>query len=162
MSLPKPNFNHMLQLIDEVFATRNDPDQIHVNQDQLKKLQAIHPATLSELSDENGPLVWVLMIPTTSAIMTDFLSGNISEKQVLDRTIPGQAYDCLYLCSATTLPEARGKGLTKKVCLEAIAKISEQHNIRTLFVWPFSAEGSALAGSLAKQLHLNLFIKEGH
>lgn len=162
MSLPKPNFNRMLQLIDEVFATRNDPDQIHVNQDQLIKLQAIHPATLSELSDDNGPLVWVLVIPTTNAIMIDFLSGNISEKQVLDNTLPGEAYDCLYLCSATTLPEARRKGLTKKVCLEAIAKISEQHRLRTLFVWPFSSEGSALAGSLAKQLHLNLFVKEGH
>lgn len=162
MSSPKPNFNRMLQLIDDVFATRNDPDQIQVNQDQLKKLQAIHPATLSEFSDDNGPLVWVLVIPTTSAIMTDFLSGNISEKQVLDKIKPGEAYDCLYLCSATTLPEARKKGLTKKVCLEAIAKISEQHAIHTLFVWPFSPEGSALANSLAQQLHLNLFVKDAY
>ena len=162
MSAPKPNFSRMLQLIDETFATRSDPDQIQVNQDQLKKLQSIHPATLSELSDENGPLVWVLVIPTKNAIMVDFLSGNISEKQVLDTTVPGQDYECLYLCSATTLPEARRKGLTKKVCLDAIAKISEQHGLRTLFVWPFSSEGSALAASLAKQLHLNLFIKEGH
>lgn len=43
MSLPKPNFNHMLQLIDEVFATRNDPDQIHVNQDQLKNYKPYIP-----------------------------------------------------------------------------------------------------------------------
>ncbi len=162
MSHPKPNFNRMLQVIDEVFATRNDPDQIQVNQDQLKKLQAIHPATLSELADENGPMVWVLVIPTTTALMTDFLSGSISEKQLLDNTPPGVTYDCLYLCSATTLPEARKEGLTKKVCLEAIAKISEQHAIRTLFVWPFSPEGSALANSLAQQLHLNLFVKDAY
>lgn len=162
MLQPKPNFNRMLQLIDEVFATRNDPDQIQVNQKQLKKLETIHPDTLSELSDANGPLVWVLVIPTSTAIMNDFLSGGISEKQVLDKTEPGRAYDCLYLCSATTLPEARGKGLTKKVCVDAITSISQQHKIRTLFVWPFSPEGSALAKTLADELHLNLFIKEGH
>jgi hypothetical protein len=149
----------MLTLIDEVFATRNDPDQIQVSENQMKKLQEIHPATLSELANDEGPLIWVLLIPTTKKVMEDFLIGAISEKQVLDQTEPGQNFDCIYLCSATTLPEMRGKGATKKLCLQAIADICRDHPITTLFVWPFTKDGEKLAKSVATMAKLELRIK---
>jgi hypothetical protein len=152
----KPNFNRMLQLIDEVFATRNDPGQIQVDQKQQKKLHEIHPATLTEYADDNGPLIWVLMIPTTYAIMTDFLSKKISEKELLARTQPGATYDCIYLCSATTLPECRSKGETKKLCVAAIRAICKDHPVTTLFVWPFTKEGQWLAEAVAKACNLTL------
>jgi hypothetical protein len=155
----KPNFQRMLQLIDEVFATRNDPGQIHVNQKQLKKLEAIHPATLTEFADENGPLIWILVIPTTKKIMQDFLHGTITEKQLLERTKVPAVYDCIYLCSATTLPELRGKGKTKELCIKAINDIRKDHPIESLFVWPFTKEGEKLAGSIAQECGLQLFKK---
>ena len=159
MALPKLNFNRMLQLIDEVFETRSDPDQIQVTQQQLKKLEKIHPATLTEKTDENGPLIWILMIPTTKQIMIDFLEGTISEKALLEKTKPGESYDSIYLCSATTLPEARGKGETKKLCIEGIQRILKDHPITTLYVWPFTEEGSGLAESVAKDCGLELLKK---
>lgn len=79
----KPNFKLMMSLIDETFATRKDPGQIQVSQAQIKKLHAIHPATLSEFANDNGPLIWILIIPTRSAIMHEFLTGKITEKQLL-------------------------------------------------------------------------------
>lgn len=161
MSHPKPNFNRMLQLIDEVFETREDPDQIQVSPQQLKKLEKIHPATLTEKSDENGPLIWILMIPTTKDIMTDFLEAKISEKELLERTKPGDSYDCIYLCSATTLPEIRGKGETKKLCIAGIQSIGKDHKIETLFVWPFTKEGEILAEAIAKECGLELRKKQG-
>jgi hypothetical protein len=162
MPNPKPNFNRMLQLIDEVFSTRNDPEQIQVNQKQLKKLQAIHPATLSEVADKNGPVIWVLMIPTTKNIMNDFLEGKISEKNLLEKTKAGDVFDCIYLCSATTLPEYRGKGETKKLCIHSIRAIGKDHPVKTLFVWPFTQEGERLAEALAKACGLALLKKPGH
>ncbi len=156
---PKPNFNRMLELIDETFATRKDPGQIQVTQAQMKQLEAIHPATLSEKANDDGPLIWVLLIPTTKTIMNNFLSGKISETQLLEQTKPQQNYDCIYLCSATTLPEARGKGDTKKLCLAAIEEISKDHNITSLFVWPFSKEGGQLAQKIADELKLPLLKK---
>ena len=66
MPKPLPNFNRMLQLIDEVFATRQDPNQLQVTQKEIKKLAKLHPATISELADESGPVIWVLLIPTTA------------------------------------------------------------------------------------------------
>jgi hypothetical protein len=164
----KPNFSRMLELIDETFATRQDPGQIQVTQEQMKKLQNIHPATLSELNNEDGPLIWVLLIPTTRSIMDDFLRGKISETKLLKNTKPpsnrpgivDQEYDCLYLCSATALPEARKKGDTKKLCLKAIKSISKDHKIKTLFVWPFSKEGEELAKSIANECRMELLIKK--
>lgn len=156
MSHPKPNFQRMLTLIDEVFATRKDPGQIQVNQQQLKKLQKIHPATLSELENENGPLIWILIIPTTKSIMDDFLQHKISEKELLAKTKAGDSYDCIYLCSVTTLPEYRGKGETKKLCIKAVRSVCNTHPIKTLFVWSFTNEGEILAEKVAKDCALEL------
>ena len=158
MSKPLPNFSRMLSLIDEVFDTRKDPNQLQVNQQVMKKLGKIHPATLSEFADENGPAIWVLVMPTTTNIMNDFLSRKISEKDILTKTRPGDKYTCIYLCSATTLPEYRGKGESKKLCLQAIKAICKDHPIETLFVWPFTKEGEKLAASLAKACKLPLRI----
>jgi hypothetical protein len=157
--MSKPNFDKMLSLIDETFATRNDPGQIQVTQKQMKKLQAIHPATLSEKSNDDGPLIWVLLIPTTKTIMQDFLTNKITETQLLELTPLKTNYDCIYLCSATTLPEARGKGDTKKVCLKAIEEICKDHSISSLFVWPFTQEGEQLAKKIAGELNFQLLIK---
>lgn len=159
MPHPKPNFNKMLQLIDETFATRNDPGQIQVTESEMEKLQAIHPSTLSEVADDQGPLIWVLLIPTTKNIMNEFLVGTISEKQLLENTTPKDNYDCIYLCSATTLPEHRGKGQTKQLCIDAIHTICKEHNIKNLFVWPFTKEGELLANSIAKDCKLQLLTK---
>jgi len=158
MPKPLPNFNRMMTLIDEVFDTRKDPNQLQVNQKQMKKLEQIHSATLSEFADENGPVVWVLIIPTTTTIMKDFLAGKISEKDILDKTKPGEKYSCIYLCSVTTLPEYRGKGESKKLCMQAIKSICKDHPIESLFVWPFTKEGEKLAEALANKCNLPLYV----
>ncbi len=162
MPKPLPNFNRMMQLIDEVFATRQDPNQLQVSQAEMKKLKQIHPATLSELADENGPVIWALLIPTTNEVMNDFLAGKISEKDILTKTKPEEEYNCIYLCSVTTLPEYRGKGQSKKLCLDSIKAICKDHPIQTLFVWPFTKEGELLAGSIAKACGLPLLKAEFH
>lgn len=159
MSHPKPNFEKMLALIDEVFDTRHDPDQLQVNQAVMKKLESIHPATLGEIADENGPCSWVLLIPTTKLVMDNFLSGKISEKDIVTYTNTGEHYEAVYLCSATTLPEYRGKGLTKKLCIQSLEAIAENHRIHTLYVWPFSKQGERLADSIADTMGMVLLKK---
>lgn len=154
-----PNFQRMFQIIDDVFATRQDPDQLQVDEEVIKKLNEIHPACLSELADENGPVIWALMIPTTEKVMNDFLSGKISERELLDETIVGEKFTCLYLCSVTTLPEYRKKGETKKICLKAIEKIRANFPIATLYVWAFTKEGESLAQQIASETKLSLNLR---
>src|SRR4051794_35690746 len=109
----KPNLQRMIELITSFFDTRNDPDQISVSKEEREKLEQIHPDTFSELANEDGPQVWVLLIPTTETIMKRFIDGRISERQLLEETKPGDRYDAIYLCSAFVLPEFRRQGLTK-------------------------------------------------
>jgi GNAT superfamily N-acetyltransferase len=153
------NFERMIAVVNEAFGTRNEAGQISVNEAERGLLEAIHPATLSELANEDGPIVWILLIPTTTSVMQRFLNGTISEKQLLQETQPGIAYEAIYLCSASVLPEYRNKGLAKKVAQEAIAAIRETHGIKALFYWPFSNEGKLLAASLATSAGLPLYEK---
>lgn len=145
-----------MQIIEETFAMRSDPSQLQVNDKVLEKLAEIHPATLSEYNEGSGPCSWVLVIPTTAELMNDFLAGKISEQKLFDLTQPGMNYEAIYLCSATTLPEYRGKGITKKLCVDAIDKIRKDFPIKNLFVWAFTKEGDALAEAIAFKTKLPL------
>lgn len=150
----------MIDVVNSVFDTRSDPDQVSVSGEEQVMLEAIHPATLSELANDDGPVVWILLIPTTKEVMGDFLASRITEKELLYRTLPRQPYDCIYLCSASVLHEFRGQGLAKKLTTQAINTIREEHEIGTLFFWPFTEEGRHLATAVAKEVGLELRVRE--
>lgn len=150
------NFQRMIQLANDTFQVHNDPQQLDVDDKIIEQLQKLHPATLAQHTDGDGPVIWVLLIPTTTDIMNDFISEKIGENEMLERTKPGATYDSIYLCSALTLPEFRNKGFTRKLTIEAIGKIKKEHPIKNLFVWNFSQEGSWLANAIAMQLDLPL------
>jgi hypothetical protein len=154
------NFRRMMEIIDGVFETRNDPDQLQVTEKDIAKLQALHPSTLSEYNEGNGPCIWVLLIPTTRAIMNQFLEGTISENGILQQTKPGTKFKTVYLCSATTLPEHRGKGLTSKLTIDAINSMRAENPVTDLFVWPFTKEGEVLARKIAESLNLPLHVRK--
>jgi GNAT superfamily N-acetyltransferase len=156
------NFEKMMEVVNSTFDTRSDPDQISVTAEERAHLEALHPATLSELADADGPLVWILLVPTTRTLMDLFLQGAISERELLMRTQPGAAFDVVYLCSASVLPEVRGKGLARKVCLDAVERIRKDHAITALLCWPFSAEGRGLARSVARVTGLPLHERTDH
>jgi len=151
----------MRKLAEEFFDMKNDPAQLSVDEDTMKCLLEINPSTLSEKTDENGPIAWMLIIPTTKKIMDDFLTRKITEKEILDRTPLGEKYDTIYLCSALVLPEYRGRGLAKQMVLHEIQSILNQHPIQSLFVWSFSTEGKSLANWVANELNLPLFERKG-
>ena len=146
----------MIQLADQFFETKNDPDQISVTEDVMSQLHKIHPATLSEKKNENGPIIWILILPTTFGLMEAFIGEEITERELLDKTPVGASYDAVYLCSALVLPEHRGKGLAKGLTIEAVRSIQHDHPIKYLFYWPFSPEGEHLAKSIARELGLPL------
>ena len=150
------NFEKMIQLAGEVFSAHNDPAQLDVDEQVMDRLQQIHPATLSEFIDGDGPVVWILLIPTTVDLMNQFVAEEISETELLNKTPLYQKYEALYLCSALVLPEFRRKGLATQVGVEAISRIRADHPIRFLFTWNFSHEGALLAEQAAKSENLPL------
>ena len=111
----------MIQLAEETFSVRTDPNQLDVTEAVIEKLREIHPATLSEHTVDDGPVVWILLIPSSTETMHRFLNEEISERELLNEVIPGQVYDSIYLCSALVLPEFRKKGLAMQLTLEAVS-----------------------------------------
>src|SRR5436190_1190516 len=104
------NFERMIQLASETFAAHNDPEQLDVDEEIIERLKLLHPDTLSDYIEGDGPVVWILLIPTTVDLMNQFISEKISEKDLLDKTPLNIKYDALYLCSALVLPEFRRRG----------------------------------------------------
>jgi len=154
--MPKDNLERMIKLADEFFGMRTDPSQLSVTPEVMTKLKEIHPATLSEETNGNGPVAWMLIIPTTEDVMEQFLREEISERELLEKTRPGETFEAIYLCSALVLPEYRGKGIARRLVRQAIVSIMEQHPVQHLFVWLFSAEGERLAGLVAGEFRLPL------
>lgn len=104
------NFDRMIQLAEDVFSAHNDPAQLDVDEKVMARLERIHPATLSEHVEGDGPVVWILLIPTTIDLMNRFVAEEISETELLNQTPLEIKYEALYLCSALVLPEFRRKG----------------------------------------------------
>jgi hypothetical protein len=150
------NLARMIRLADEVFGVKQDPTQISVNPKVITRLQKIHPSTMTEKSTHNGPIAWILILPTTQDLMKQFITKKISEKDLLKKTPFRVRYDTVYLCSALVLPEYKSKGLAKRLMCKAIRSIQKQHPIKYLFYWKFNAQGKKLAESAAKRLSLPL------
>jgi GNAT superfamily N-acetyltransferase len=153
----KSNLERMIDLAEEVFASRKDPDQLDVDEEVLQRLKTIHPATISEHIDGDGPVAWILLIPASFELMQRFLKKEISEKELFNSTPPHVKYDALYLCSALVLKEYRRKGIAKTLTLKAIASIQNDHLIKSLFVWAYTKEGEAAAEAIAYITSLPLY-----
>ena len=154
------NFERMINLAVETFAAHNDPNQLDVNEEVIKQLEQLHPATLSEHNEGDVPVVWILLIPPTTSLMNEFIKEKISESELLNKTPLNIKYDALYWCSALVLPEFRRKGLAKKIALDAIQQIRNDHPIKNLFTWNFSKEGALLSESIAQHENLPLLPRE--
>jgi hypothetical protein len=151
------NLERMIQLAEDVFAVKNDPDQLDVDQEVIERLLKIHPSTVSEYVDGDGPVAWVLLIPTTLSLMNLFLAGIITEKELFDLTPTDVPYQAIYLCSALVLEEYRRKGIAKRLSLSAIENIRRQHPVEALFVWPFTTEGNLASETIARLASLPLY-----
>lgn len=155
--MPKSNYERLIQLAEEVFAVKNDPEQLDVDQEVINRLQQMHPLAVSAYDDGNGPVAWLLLIPTTHDLMERFLNKEISEKELFNLTPIHTRYDALYLCSALVLEEYRRKGIVRRLALAAIENIRQDHPLKSLFVWPFSIEGDLASENLAQLTSLPLF-----
>jgi GNAT superfamily N-acetyltransferase len=150
------NFERMIQLSDDVFSSRTDPDQLNVDENVMEHLQRIHPDTISEYEEGNGPICWILCIPTTLDLMTQFVDQKISERELYERTPLNFQYEAIYLCSALLLEEFRGKGIAQELCVSAIENIRKEHAIKALLYWSFSKEGEKLAEKISELVGLPL------
>lgn len=153
------NYERLIQLAENSFAAHEDPDQLVVDEQILARLRRLHPATVSERADANGPIAWVLLIPTTIDLMEQFLAGAITEKELYERTPDKGPYEAVYLCSALVLEEYRGRGISKELTVEALRRIRKDHPVQVLFNWLFSPEGATVAKAVSERTGLPMHVR---
>lgn len=151
------NYHRLIRLAEETFDARNDPEQLSMTEEDRARLLALHPATLSQEADEHGPVAWMLLFPTTHALMERFLREDIGEVQLLHETPLDERYEAIYICSALVLEEYRRQGIALRLAVEAIRRIMADHPIRSLFIWAFTEEGDRLANAIAAATGLPLY-----
>jgi hypothetical protein len=151
------NLERMLKLVDEVFDVKNDPGQLDVDQDVIDHLIQLHPSTVSEYDDGNGPVAWILLIPTSLELMNKFISKEISENELYELTPLNGKYEAIYLCSGVVLEEYRRKGIAKRLTLSAIENIKKDHPVKALFAWSFTKEGDLASEKIAALTSLTLY-----
>lgn len=150
----------MLEMVNSFFDMKNDPDQLQVSEAAQARLQRIHPMCLTEVTNEDGPILWLLLFPTNQALVDSFLKDEINEQELFDRTPEdSKGHDCIYLCSASVLPEFRNKGLASQHTIAAVQAMQKEFPIKSLCVWPFSKEGEQLGQYIANKLNLPLYVK---
>lgn len=154
------NLKRMIELADKVFSVKDDPAQLNVTPEVMDKLKLLHPSCISDMDYGEGPVAWLLLIPTTKEIMQKFVSGQINENELFEETKPGMKFDAIYLCSALVLEEYRRKGIIKQLALESISNIRKDYPIKYLFSWPFSEEGRKTAENISELIRLNLINKK--
>lgn len=155
--MPESNYQRLVRLAEEVFAVKDDPEQLDIDQGVIQRLQKIHHSNISEYNDGKGPVAWLLLIPTTQELMEKFLPKEISERELFEMTPEDSVYDSIYLCSALVLDEYRRKGIVKQLALKAIENIRKDHPVISLFVWPFTREGDVAAENIARMVSLPLY-----
>lgn len=137
----------MLVLAEAFFGTAQDSSQIPITRLSFEKLQALHSKTVVYRLIGSEPVSWVVVLPTSRELASKFLAGQISERDLLEMTVPVSTYEALYLCAAFTVPEYRRKGYAVRLFREALDSIPQVSNA-LLFAWPYSEEGRLLIGEL--------------
>ncbi len=148
----------MNKIAEEIFDTAVNPEQIPINDESRKKLDALTPYWLTYKLEGGEPISWVIVIPTTKDLMTKFLAKEITEKELMNLTRQGSIFDALYLCSAITVPEHRGQGLAISLLKEAINNFHLGEGF-ALFAWPTTEDGFKIVNRLEADLNKKILIR---
>lgn len=150
----------MLRYGEDFFKTQSDPDQIPVSKESLDSVLRLHPSSVQVKVNDAGELVgWATIVPTQREVLSYFLHGKYSEKDLLMLSKYQKKYEALYLCSAFVVPSERGKGYAVSMLLEAIEKIPLQRN-PVYGAWLYSNEGVSVVKKAQSALGKTILVKK--
>ena len=141
----------------ELFHTENDDTQASPTLE--KSLQVINKEKYNFISindDNNEPIAWSLVMPTSLEVMDNFLSEKITERELLETSRADDKFEALYLFAVIVLPEHRRSGLGQFLFKTQIEYFKEKYNITEFYTWWFSEEGKKLGDSLEKKLGIQV------
>lgn len=152
-SFEEAPFEKMGSITEKFFGTYTDQEQIPITIESRKKLKNLSKYGLNCALDSDGnPVSWVVVVPTSVALMDQFIKGEINEREMFDRSLPSHRYEAIYLCSAFTIPEYRKKGIAKVLMLQSIHEFQKTNPEIKIFAWVWSEDGKKLINSLDENI----------
>jgi hypothetical protein len=148
----------IIKITEEFFGSEQHPDYIPVNKESCQKLDNINPNWLTYKLVDGEPVSWVVILPTQPELMKKFISGEITEKELMNETKSEKEFQTLYLCSAFTVSAYRRQGYITELFKTGIEKIPHTPQA-SLFAWPVTSEGGKLVEKLEKELHKKILIR---
>ncbi len=149
------------KIAEQFYGSESHPDHIPIKAESAAKLDSISDNWFNcAFDDNNEPISWIVVIPTSIALMKDFITAKITEKQLFDSTSIATPQEALYLCSAFTIPEYRRQGLAMRLILETIGQF-EQSGTKELFAWIYSPEGEQMVTTMQQRYGRKIYIRKG-
>lgn len=141
----------------ELFQTENDDTQASPTLEKCLQVIKKDKYNYISINDDKGePIAWSLVMPTSLEVMDNFLSEEITERELLETSRSDDKFEALYLFSVIVLPEHRRKGLGQFLFKTQIKYFKDKYNISELYSWWFSEEGKKLGDSLEKDLGIEI------
>lgn len=138
------------RIAEEFYGTVHHPDQIPITGESQQKLFQLHPKTVLFKLVDNEPVSWIVVLPTSQTLAEKFVNGEVTEKELFDKTTPSDVYEALYICSVFTVREHQRKGYGTGLLSEALEGIPLQPD-PYLCCWIYSKEGEAMFRALSKK-----------
>lgn len=150
-------FEKMNAIAIELFETESDDTQASPTLENCLRVVKKEKYNFILVKDTNDELMgWSVVMPTSLEVMDNFLSEEITERELLEISRIDSKFEALYLFAVIVLPEYRKKGLAKFLFKTQIEYFKEKYNINNIYSWWFSEEGKKLGDSLEKELDVEI------
>lgn len=141
----------MMMEVEKFFHTEVDTTQIPATLEGFRRIEKLHPSAVKCFMDGDDIVSVALTIPTTKELAKKFIAGDITERELLERSEPKERYEALYFHLAFTLRAYRGRKLTEKMFEEAVREIPCEKDAM-YFAWSFSDGGNKVLDALENDL----------
>lgn len=151
------------QMAENYFKMREDPTQIKAAKETKEWIYTKFPESLNIIKNKDRIIGFTWVLPCSKELMNQFLEKKLNEFELFERIkqrTRKEKIESIYLCSSIIEKDFQNRGLATKGFVKSIKLITKnKHSNITLFYWPFSKEGKALAEKVAKLTNFELEIR---
>jgi len=135
----------------ELFGPGGD-SMVEPNLENAEKLISLEKNNLICFKENNQPISWALVLPTSREKAERFLKKEITELELFNRSVEKPLFESLYLFSVVTLPDYRKRGLSSRLVKYQIEYFRNKYKIKDFYAWALNPEGKSLIESLKKNV----------
>ncbi len=145
-----PTEKDFLEMDNYYLKEFGTPDKylVEANLENDLKIQNLEINNIVCFKDNEKPIAWSIVLPTSRGSKTKFLNREITENQLFEDSINNQSFESLYIFAAIVLPNYRKRGFAKELARYQINYFKSTYKITDYFAWIFSPEGEKLIKSL--------------